>query len=124
MNPGTRCDVSANDFFRMTQDWHVFLSRILPRNPNYVIVCKCQIRHLEARRDQKALEVFGLRNNFCLRPVIPLRQFSPHGIEADFGQTPLAALDLTDSLPNLKRSFLKNVSMYSSSSAGLRTQPV
>jgi len=123
MNPGTRSDVSANDFIRMSEVWHVFLSSMFPRNPNYLIACKCQISYLDAGRGEKTLQVFGLRNNIRLRPVIPLRQFSQHGIEAEFGQTPFAALHLMHSLSSLMPSFLRNVSICSSSSAGLRTQP-
>ena len=98
MNPGTCSDVSAKDLIRMTQVWHVFLSSMLPRNPNYVIACKCQIRHIDAGCGQKIVQVFGLRNNFCLRPVIPLRQFSPHGIKAEFGQTTFCGFRF-DTLP-------------------------
>jgi len=55
MNPGTCGDVSAIDLIRMTQVWHVFLSRMLPRIPNYVFACKFQIRHLDAGRGQKTV---------------------------------------------------------------------
>jgi len=68
---------------------------MLPRNQNYVTICKRQIRHLDASmRGQKTVEFFGLQNNFCLRPVVPVRQFPPNGFEAEFGQTPLCSVGL------------------------------
>jgi len=34
------------------------------------------------------MEVFGLRDYFDHSPIVPLRQFPPHGFETEFGQTP------------------------------------
>ena len=98
MNPGTCGDVSAYDLIRIPQVWHVLLGRMLPRNPNYVIVGKRYIRHLDAGCGQKIVQFFGFCNYPSLRPVAPLRQISPHGVDAEFGQTPFRSVRL-DTLP-------------------------
>ena len=54
---------------------------MLPRNPYYVIAGKREIRHLDAWRCQKFVQFFSLR------PVVPLGQFPPHAVEAEFGLT-------------------------------------
>jgi len=46
----------------------------------------------------RKLEIFGFGNYLSLRHVVPLRQFSPHRVEAVFDQTPLCIVRL-DGLP-------------------------
>jgi len=47
------CDVSSYDLIRMSFVWHVFLSRVLPRTPDYVIASKREIYHLDTYCSQK-----------------------------------------------------------------------
>jgi len=60
---------------------------MLPRNPSYVVAGKLEIRHLDAWRAQKTVQFLGFRNFLSLRPIVPLGQFPPHGVETQFGQT-------------------------------------
>jgi len=94
MNPSPCGDVSADDLIRMTRIRYVFLSCMLPRNPDYVIAGKREIRHHDARHGQKSVEFLGFRNYFSLRPVASLSQFPPHGGEAQLGQTPFCSIRL------------------------------
>ena len=88
MNPRPCRDVSTYDLIGMTQIWHVLLCPALPREQDYVIASKNVVYHLDDGRGHKTIQFFGFGDYLSHIPNIPLRQLSPHRLEAEFGQTP------------------------------------
>ena len=123
MNPGTCGNVNAKDLIRMTQVWHVCLRSMLPRNRNYVIACKHQILHLNVGVARKLYSTLGSEINLvCVLSFIPVN-FTHMELGQSFAGPRFAALNFMDFLSSLMPSFFQNDSIYSSSSAELRTQP-
>ena len=56
----------------------------------------------------KIPQFFGFGDYLSHRPIIPLRQFSPIRIEAEFGQTPFRGVKPDDSLSNLMPLLCQN----------------
>jgi len=77
---------------RMSQTRHVFLCPILPRDPDYVIAGKHEVQHLDARGGQESIQLFRLRDYFGHISIVPVRQFPPHEVETEFGQTPFGSI--------------------------------
>jgi len=50
-------------------------------------VCEHQVRVFGTRRRQIREEFVGISDHLGFRPAISFRQFSPHGVEAEFGQS-------------------------------------
>ena len=98
MNPRPCSEVSAYDLIGKTLTWHVFLCPALPREPDYVVAVKNEVRYLDAGRGQKTIEFFGFGDYLIYSPEVPLRQISPHQVEAEFGQTPFRGVK-PDTLP-------------------------
>jgi len=87
MYPSPSGDDIPYYYFRMLQNMHLFLCSILQCDPDYVIADKYKVHHLDARGGQKSIQVFGLLNYLGHGSIVSLRQFAPHGFEAQFGQT-------------------------------------
>ena len=85
-------DLSPYYLIRMTQTRHLILCSILTRDPDYVIAGKYEVRHLDAKGGQKSIQVFRLLNYFSHHSIVNLRQFAPHGVETEFGQTPFGGV--------------------------------
>ena len=82
-------DVSSYHVVRMRRTRHVFLCPILPQFPGYVIVVEHEVSlHLNAWRGHESVQYFGLGGHFGHCPYVPLPQFPPRGVEAEFDQTP------------------------------------
>ena len=56
------------------------------RGPGYVIAGEHQVRDLDTRHRQKPVEIVRVLDHLRFCPVFSLREFAPHGIEAQFGQ--------------------------------------
>ena len=98
MNPRSCCDLRAYDLIGMTQFWHVFLCPALPRDPDYVNASKNEVHHLDARRGQKTIRIFGFGDYLSFSTIVPFCHLSPHRVAAEFGQTPFSGVK-PDTLP-------------------------
>ena len=92
MDPCHGGDESPNYHVRMPQIRHVLLCIILLTDVDCLIAGKRVVHHFDAGRGYESIEVLRLRDNFSHRSIVSLRQFAPHEVEIEFGQTPFGSV--------------------------------
>jgi len=108
MNPQPCSDVSANDRIVITQTWHVFHCTALPREPEYLIDGKNEVRHLDAGRVQKPYSSLSSVSILVIVRYFRSVKFPHIEFKQSLARPRFAALNLINSLFNRMTSVYQN----------------